>query len=312
MNLFFSGGLLDRTEYDPRLPRGMRYRLVSCHGAYVGPGKKVLNAMIDVGEPFELMLDSGAFTAWSKGHEVELEDLIEIYDSMLDAYGDKAAATWLISLDKIPGEKGRTASEEEILEAIRISDENFTVLQKRYGDIVLPVFHQNESTARLHEVAAMSSYICVSPRNDLAEPSRRAWSKEVHALIPGKRTHGLAATGYAMMSQVPWGSVDSATWVLLAANGAVLFGPTLKAVHVSNESSNLKNKDQHLRTMSPAHQRAFEQFVENNGFTVPGLEEDFFERMMFNRIMMERASKAIPPPEQILSRTPKAIPLFDL
>lgn len=308
MNLFFSGGLLDRVEYDPRLPAGVRYRLVSCHGAYVSAGKKVIEAMIDVGQPFELMLDSGAFTAWSKGHEVELDDLIEVYDSMLEAYGDSATATWLISLDKIPGEKGRTASESEIKEAIEISDNNFKVLRKRYGDIVLPVFHQNESSSRLHEVAKMSQYICVSPRNDLAEPSRRAWSKEVHALIPGKRTHGLAATGYAMMSQVPWGSVDSATWVLLAANGAVLYGPTLRAVHVSDESSNIKTRDQHIRTMSPAHQKAFAQFAESQGFNVPSLESDFFERMMFNRIMMEKTSRSLP----AVVDAPKSIPLFDL
>lgn len=313
MNLFFSGGLLDRVEYDPRLDgERTRYRLVSCHGAYVRPGKKVIEAMIDVDKPFELMLDSGAFTSWTQGHEVVLDDLIQIYDAMLEQYSDRAVNTWLISLDKIPGERGRTASAEEIVDACRISDENFLVLQKRYGKCVLPVFHQNESTERLHEVAAMAPYICVSPRNDLHEGSRRSWSKEVHELIPGKRTHGLAATGYAMMSRVSWGSVDSATWVLLAANGSILFGDRLQVIKVSNQAGTLKDKDQHYRTYSPSVQKVILNYIEANGFTMDGLESDAYERMIFNRRIMDEFASKIPDAHTVLKSVPAEIPLFGL
>jgi len=312
MRLFFSGGPTDQIELDARLQPGIRYRLMSCHGSYMRQAHKTSQALHVCGQPFELMYDSGAFTAWSQGKEVELDHLIRVYDEMLEKYETGAQAVWLISLDKIPGSKGRTATEAEILEAVRISDENFAVLERRYGERVLPVFHQNESDDRLHEVAAMAPYICVSPRNDLHEASRRRWSQEVHRKIPGKNTHGLAATGFAMMSQVPWGSVDSATWVLLAANGQVFRDLKLRTVQISDQSGTLKDFDQHFRNLSPAHQECIRAFVEARGFTVEKLETDFYDRMIYNRVVMTDVMNALPPPEAIARDVPVEEGLFGL
>lgn len=291
MNLYFSGGPRENLELDPRIPKGIRHRLMSCHFEYIRQARKTFDCMIATGEPMEIMLDSGAFTAWSKGKEVDLDDLIKIYDEMFEKYGPHAKNVWLISLDKIPGSRGVTASPEEIKEAEKISDQNFVVLQKRYGDRVLPVFHQNESSARLHEIAAMAPYICVSPRNDLHEDSRRSWSQEVHAMIPGKMTHGLAATGLTMMTRVPWFSVDSATWIMLAANGAIFRDVSLRALAISDQSSSLKDDGQHYRTMPPMVKDSFRSEVERRGFTVEGLEMNFFDRMLWNRVLMTEVDR---------------------
>lgn len=312
MKLFFSGGPTDRIEYDERLRKGKRYRLMSCHDDYLRQAHKTSQALHAVGQPFELMYDSGAFTAWSQGREVDLDELISIYDLMLEKYEPGAEAAWLISLDKIPGKRGVTATPEEIEEAVRISDKNFAILQKRYGDRVLPVFHQNESTARLHEVAAMAPYICVSPRNDLHEASRRRWSAEVHTAIPGKKTHGLAATGYEMMTKVPWGSVDSATWVLLAANGSVFCDLQLRALSISDQSSAVKDANQHYRTLPQVMRESFAAFAAARGFTIEGLESGFYDRMIFNRVLMTEVMESLPPPDQIAKAVPAELPLFDL
>lgn len=312
MNLFFSGGPKDLIELDARLQPGIRYRLMSCHDEYIRQAHKTSQALIAAGQPFELMYDSGAFTAWSKGKEVDLDALIRIYDIMLEKYESHAQAAWLISLDKIPGKRGQTATPEEIDEAVRISDLNFAILEKRYGERVLPVFHQNESDDRLHEVAAMAPYICVSPRNDLHEGSRRRWSQEVHDKIPGKMTHGLAATGYAMMSQVPWGSVDSATWVLLAANGSIFRDNKLRALQISDQSGSLKDHDQHYRNMPEQYKKEFEAFVESRGFTIAALESQFYDRMIFNRVMMTEVMNNLPPPATIAAAVPLEMGLFGL
>lgn len=312
MRLFFSGGPTDQIELDPRLQPGLRYRLMSCHDEYIRQANKTSQALIASGQPFELMYDSGAFTAWSKGKEVVLDDLIAVYDSMLEKYEHHAKAVWLISLDKIPGSKGNTASAAEIDEAVRVSDKNFAILEKRYGERVLPVFHQNESDARLHEVAAMAPYICVSPRNDLHEGSRRKWSQEVHSKIPGKDTHGLAATGYAMMTQVPWGSVDSATWVLLAANGAVFRDSQLRTLHISDQAGSIKDANQHYRTMPEVYRKQFEAFAEERGFTIDALETNFYDRMIFNRVLMTEVMLSIPPPATIAAQVPLEMGLFGL
>jgi hypothetical protein len=312
MRLFFSGGPKSGIELDLRIPAGQRYRLMSCHGDYLRNAHMTSRDIVARGEPCEIMYDSGAFTAWSKGSEVELDHLIRVYDDMIEKYEPHVQAVWLISLDKIPGSRGQTATPADIEEAVRISDINFNILQKRYGDRVLPVFHQNESDARLHEVAAMAPYICISPRNDLHEESRRRWSAEVHAKIPGKNTHGLAATGYQMMTKVPWGSVDSATWVLLAANGSIFYDEKLRALQISDQSSSIKDKDQHFRTLPKIMQEKLVSDFEAAGFTLQGLEKDFSERMMYNRVVMENVARAIPPQEVVAETIPTAIPLFGL
>jgi hypothetical protein len=243
---------------------------------------------------FELMFDSGAFTAWSKGEEVTLEHLIPVYEGLLEKYDGTCNAIWLISLDKIPGGKGRTATPQEIHEAIRISDENFYRLVDRFGPRVLPVFHQNESDERLLEVSAMSEYICVSPRNDLPERARVVWSREVHTLLPkGKNTHGLAATGYEMMTTVPWGSVDAASWLLIAAYGGVYVDRTLRTLAVSEMSPQRHEKNNHFRTLRKHERDLLAARFAEKGFTVEEMETDFVPRAIWNRVMMSELYRSV-------------------
>jgi len=259
-------------------------------------------------DPYSLMFDSGAFTAWNKGREVVLKDLIEVYDEMMNLSYDRAKDIWLISLDKIPGSPGRTAGPEELIECCRISDENFTILSERYGERVLPVFHQNEPTSRLREVADMAPYICVSPRNDLHESQRVRWSAEVHSLIPGKMTHGLATTGYGMMTTIPWGSVDSASWVFCATNGGIIRDHRLRVLQMSDQSTSQKVKDQHFKTLPAIIQDKFREFVEVRGFTVEGLITEFRERLVWNRVILSELAQSIS--DKI--ENPFSVGLFDL
>ena len=290
INLYISGSGVRRRELDPRIPPGHRHILLSCHGKYVNIAHKFSKDLTECGQPFSLMYDSGAFTAWSKGAEITLEELIPAYDAMLERYASHAKEVWLISLDKIPGSKGRTATPAEIDEAVMVSDENYRKLVERYGSRVLPVFHQNESEERLREVCEMADYICVSPRNDLHEDARRRWSSEVHQLIKkwypnGKATHGLAATGYHMMTKVPWHSVDSASPLMLAMFGKILIGK-MQTVNISSESGALKDRDRHFRTMPDVVKQALTSDIESLGFTVDELENDFPSRFVWNRTIM--------------------------
>lgn len=251
---FFSGTIGATDEVEEKLARGFTYRLCSCHDHYIKEAKRwaelcgIPNSGIK-----EMMLDSGAFTAWSKGKRVELSDLIATYHDVMKLIPSNVQI-WLINLDVIPGSPGVTAGDEEIAQAIKTSDENFRILTKEFGDIVLPVFHQNESEARMFEVAAMADYICVSPRNDLPEGSRLTWSNYVHRKLPGKKTHGLAATGETMLRQVPWYSVDSASWLYAAVMGKVKFlhQGKLKDMAVSNENPGRYEAGAHITTI-PKH-----------------------------------------------------------
>jgi hypothetical protein len=257
----------------------------------------VSQAMVDVGVSFSSLLDSGAFTAWTKRQEVVLDDLIVAYASYLNTHEQHARDVYMINLDKIPGSPGRTALEDEVAAAIKQSDENFARLTKHFGDRILPVFHQGESTARLHEVCDQAEFICISPRNDLPEASRVAWSIEVHDAIEryGKRnrTHGLATTGYRMMSSVPWWSVDSASWGMSAAFGNVFADEKLTKLSISEHSPDHKSAGKHLNTIPQVERDAFIMRLESTPFTLSDLQQHFRSRALWNRVMMARTADAL-------------------
>lgn len=284
---YFSGiGNFDYKQKE-RLSQLCTHRLQSCHRDYV---KQTHDWLSFASKPvnqkkIEIMLDSGAFTAWNKGGEVELEPLLEVYSDMVEKYEDGLKAIWLINLDKIPGQRGRTATEDEINCAIKVSDENFAILEREFGPRVLPVFHQNESRRRLREVAAMAKYICISPRNDLGERHRISWAAEVHSLLKelGNKTHGLATTGMKMMDMVPWYSADSAWWLSTAINGSIMYVSQtgiIKTILVSERSPGRKDKNQHYISMAKPIQKYIDERLDVHGYTIRDVMEHHTPRMI--------------------------------
>ncbi len=292
MNLFFSGVGKGVIECDERLG-SPRYRLFSCHGAYFKYAQKTAPLVATIDDEYEIMLASGAFTAWPKGEEVQLDGLIDDYAELIDTIGD-IKKVWLINLDKIPGEPGRTAGPDELAEAIKISDENYHRLEDKFGERIIPVYHQGENEERMEVVAAMGQYVCVSPRNDLGEPHRRSWAQEVHGKLPdGVRTHGLATTGYPMMTTVPWHSVDSATWILIAAYGHVYFNERLQTMSISDDSPNIHEADKHYVNIIPEQKEVLHGLMDQWGFTYDNLRSDFVERATWNRLMMSQLYRSV-------------------
>lgn len=286
MKYYFSGIGTFTGALKERLAAQCPYRLQSCHGSYVNSARDWAELAANNPGHVELMLDSGAFTAWSKGDKVELQSLIRDYSYFIDKYEHKMKAIWLINLDKIPGSPGRTATQTELQEAVYISDNNFKELVKLFGERVLPVFHQNESEQRLNEIIDMAPYVCVSPRNDLPEKSRVTWSQYVHTSKKDIKSHGLATTGAKMLTTVPWYSADSASWVFAGAMGSitVLLKQKLTSISISNESPDLKNFNKHFDTMSSLSRDYIEQRIVQHGFVVDEMKMSHGHRMAFNML----------------------------
>lgn len=286
MNYFFSGIETFKGELRDRLACECTHRLQSCHGAYIKSAYAWAEAAAKNPGHQELMLDSGAFTAWSKGDEVHLDQLITVYGDLLEKYAGSMKEIWLINLDKIPGAPGRTAGLSEINEAIEISDSNYAELVRAFGNRVLPVFHQNENEQRLQEVVDMADYVCISPRNDLPEKSRVSWSQYVHGLHPGMRSHGLATTGSQMLTTVPWHSADSASWVFAGAMGGITFllDQKLVSISISTDSPSLQDLNKHFDTMPTIMQDCIAQRIEGHGLTVDAVRALLGQRMAFNML----------------------------
>ena len=288
------------------------HRLLSLHQSYLNLAKKWFTQIGEIRDTsdMELMLDSGAFTAWSrKESELDVHSLLRTYRQIQKSYGDRFKAVYFISLDKIPGEPGRAPTHEEISNAIRISDKNHHVLKSELGDSVLPVFHQSEPGERLHEVVSLNpTYICAAPRNDAKENVRVNWSHRIHAAIPGVWTHGLATTGGTMMLEVPWRSVDSAAWALRAAYGLIFVpvGNSIQSFAISEHSPNRRRWGQHIENMGPQLMAKVEQLREELGVSYEDLRTKPGARGAFNVFTLAKIA-AVP-----LRKTPVPGGLFAL
>jgi hypothetical protein len=166
----------------------------------------------------DLMIDSGAFSAFMKGEKVNLADYIAFL---------KANSQWIrtyVSLDVIPGSPEHPPTDREReLAAIR-SHANQQEM-KAHGLTPLPVFHQGEAIYWLERMLRDGErYICISPREQSRRTEQRRWMDKAFAVLKGTgvKTHGLGVTRSDFMQRYPWTSVDSSTWSKSAGYGRIL------------------------------------------------------------------------------------------
>lgn len=286
LRYFFSGNA--PTAVMERHVQLMPWRLFSA--VYFSLAKKWSKYATEVTQ--EYMFDSGAYTSWQAGKPIKLDDLCRLYDEMLRLLSPKAKKCWLINLDVIPGKRGQSkVSAEEIARALEESDANYEILTRRYGPIVLPVYHQDESDNRLDLIASQNPhYICISPRNDLAEASRIPFALAAHKKLKflGAKceTHGLGTTGMKMIGKVPWNSVDSATWLFIATHGQTLLYKD-KIMHKVAMSERDIEKDSGLDRnhwrFAPSHIKdALSECAAANGYTVEEIRDNWAPRSTMN------------------------------
>ena len=199
--------------------------------------------------PNRLLLDSGAFTAWTKCTEID----IAAYAEWALAMQERAGLVRAVNLDVIPGEQGRTSTKMERISGMKQSLKNADWLRSQ-GLEVMEVFHQDEPKAFLLDLLSRlpaDGVLGISPRNDVPVVSKMKWQASVlkvmlaHAGSPAAlpRTHGLAVTSRRMLEEFPYYSVDSSTWMSSFRYGQFV-----------NERGTMSKTDSILPTNPTAHQ----------------------------------------------------------
>lgn len=170
----------------------------------------------------ELLLDSGAFSAWSRKEPIDVYkyiDYLKKHEDLLHGY---------VNLDVIVGKLGVRRTFKELDEAARIGYENLNTIKKA-GLRPMPVYHQHESLnwlARMIEDG--EQYIGLSSAKDLWAKQQREWLDEMFSLLtdskgrPLIRTHGFGITNPDLVKRYPWYTVDSTTWSLCAGYGQII------------------------------------------------------------------------------------------
>lgn len=179
--------------------------------------------------PQDLTLDSGAFTAWNSGKSVNITD----YADWCIEQQSKTPSLKAVNLDVIPGEVGRTSTEQERKDGMSMSLKNADYLRGR-GISIEEVFHQDEPFEFLDLLISRlpkGDVLCISPRNDVSKQSKMAWLQKVlvHLVKTQGKTnlpkmHGLAVTSKDLTLAFPFYSVDSSTYTISTRFGKVLDG----------------------------------------------------------------------------------------
>lgn len=250
-----------------------------CSFAYPKACPQYLTAADERGQRVRMMIDSGAFTVWNAGGEVELQALIAYVESMVEAYGERHDIV-CIALDKIPGAKGAPPTPDDIERAVETSVSNYHKMRQVLPVPVIPVYHTGEAQWVLDEYRKHTDYVAFGMSQDWSNRARLNWAMANQK--PGLKIHGLAATSTEMLVGVDWYSVDSATWAMAAAMGHLVMETArgIRQISISSESTRLKIDSKHIDNMP--EREAIYELIRSKGYDVEQLRIDSKQRQLFN------------------------------
>lgn len=169
-----------------------------------------------------LMLDSGAFSAWRLKKEIHLGDYIRFIQE------HQEDIETVVNLDVIPGIPGTKPSKTVVEESASQGFKNMEVIRKEGLD-VMPVFHQGERFYWLEKmIDAGCDYIGLSPRKDHTTKRKKQWLDSVFTYLCGKhgypavKTHAFGETSASILFDYPWFSADSTSWMLVGGYGGII------------------------------------------------------------------------------------------
>lgn len=250
------------TEAERRHRDNVRYFLESYHyihrDSYVRRIKK---------DGIRVFLDSGAFSSYTKGVKVDIyrycdyilenQDMIE-YASVLDAIGD-VDQTW-----------------------------RNQVTMESQGVRPLPCFHYGEPEEALEHYVANYDHITLGGMVPISTPQLKLWLDRIWGEYltnpdgtPKIKVHGFGLTSLTLMLRYPWYSVDSSSWVQIAANGSILI-PGMGTLAVSANSPAAKEANRHLDTLPELQREAVLDRIRQVGFEPDRLRTEYVSRWCFN------------------------------
>jgi len=212
----------------------------------------------------DLFLDSGAYSAWSQGKEIDIyeyikfikehEEVIDIY-SNLDVIGD-AEATW----------KNQMIMEEEGLHP-------------------LPVYHYGENIKWLLQLLNGDyDYISLGGMVPVSTPDLIDWLDNLFKNyltdkegMPIIKVHGFGLTSLRLMLRYPWNSVDSTSWVVTGRMGSIyiprfrkdkgwIYDEDSWKIAVSNRSPSNQEAGKHITTMTKLEKEILLNYIHEKGY----------------------------------------------
>lgn len=211
-----------------------------------------------------LFLDSGAFSAWSQGKEIDIQEYIQFikkHEKVIDVYAN---------LDVI-GDPEATWQNQLIMEEAGLSP--------------LPCFHYGSPKKYLKRYVEKYEYISLGGMVPISNTGLIKWLDSIwteiitdNKGIPRVKVHGFGLTSLKLMMRYPWYSVDSTSWVVTGRlgsiyvpryrNGEWVYDENSWKVAVSNKSPSNKEAGKHLETLPPIEKEIILDYVHAKGYVM--------------------------------------------
>lgn len=211
----------------------------------------------------DLFLDSGAFSAFTQGVEINLDE----YCAFIKEH--KKHLTVYANLDVIGDPAGTWANQKEM---------------EKQGLNPLPCFHYGEDPKWLiRYLKAGYEYIALGGMVPISTKDLSSWLDKIFGEylcdadgMPKVKVHGFGLTSLRLMLRYPWFSVDSTSWVVTGRmgsvyvpkmrNGKYIYGEDSWKIVVSTRSPSKKEAGKHIDTLSRMEKRVVLDYFEEKGY----------------------------------------------
>lgn len=243
---------------------------------------------------FDLMLDSGAFSAWTQKKEIDIDEYIAFIQRWKDYI------KYYINLDSIPKDPMKNPTKQEAEEAAQKSWDNLKYMESK-GLTPLPVYHRGEDLQWLQKMINEGyTYICVAPHAPSVE-DKILFLDIVFDFIcdeegyPRINLHALGTTSVHILFRYPWFSSDSTTWSRagrygdifipqLGEDGNFIYNKSPMIVGVCKEERNMKRHINHLYCLPKQVRQKMEKYINDKGYSLEELSSNWVKRDELNLV----------------------------
>lgn len=221
----------------------------------------------------DLFLDSGAFSAFTQGAELDLDQYAEFLHT---------ANIWTCAsnLDSIEGDSKLTYSNQKALESLDCK--------------IQPVFHCREDISWLKKYLDEGyDYIFLGGMVPETTKYLHGWLDNLweHYLtdsegVPIVKVHGFGLTTIELMFKYPWYSVDSSTWLMNGIFGSIMLetdGGTYVNIRISENSPTKRDEhSRHYTNFNKRERSVVDAKLKELGVTAKDCMESYYFRDIVN------------------------------
>lgn len=216
--------------------------------------------------PIPLMIDSGAYSAYSVGKEIKLDEYIAFCHEMKKLHPHAVFIGLDVVQDPVQSWKNWMRMRKEGVRAVPVH-------QILWGDEWLKKYL--DKTDHIGLAPGTFDIRKSATKRQLAYD--QVWERFLidKDRMPKYRVHGMAVTSFRLMARYPWHSVDSTSWLKASRCGSILV-PKRKAgkwdwtvppkqVGVSCRDDNSTRGGRHYENLGPTEQQQVLQYLKELG-----------------------------------------------